>query len=382
MPYQSLKFVESGPDKIQELQRSFKLDFGYVNSSGNMSYLHGIKDGNSYMSLIYDGEISADAEELTKFKQLEISGRKPVYYFNAVIDSEGVISEASEDQSLLADIAKKAVEMSSGRDRTASQKEQMAAFINSVGGEEEYQKLKAEHENANKSKSLTLDELAEELNNKKTYFFTGAGLSTSVIPDWSGLMKALGSEGERSDEEDLTAGFARVSDDEALRNTMTTIHETHQAFIHGAPTPGHKAITAMSKDSDHAIFTDNRDLIQQSSGAATIHPEVIRTKNGFNIDPTEIDCLVVCGMGGDRRGLITWLKEQNPELKVVNLNQNNSLANEVRVAAFVEGDLQDLLPSLQEKISELKPRPSAIVRSGSGKLRADTQENSLGTHLR
>ncbi len=350
MPTKDIEFQTLSKDEIKALRANFDMRFGYQTLSGRIAYNHAIYDKKTHFSVVVDMDLPDDFVKLNRFRKFVNEDGSSSYGLFVVIDGDDVLILNDKDAFF-------ATNMKSAVNHLKNTQENF----------KKYETLKLEHEQRmlaikgpKEGVEISVEELASKFSSKKTYFFTGAGLSAPVINDWNGLMNQMGFSQNRSDEENLRATFESVKTDEGLKSLMQNLHKTHESFIFSEPTKGHLAIAEISKNFNRCVFTDNRDLVHQNSGVAAIHVEQIKRfrerpwQKEVEIDPKEIDCLVVCGMGGDRRGFIEWAKKNNPALEVINLNLENQLGKYTKVDGFVNGDLQEILPSLEKVVKAPK----------------------------
>jgi hypothetical protein len=165
-------------------------------------------------------------------------------------------------------------------------------------------------------------------------------------------MGLMGYSMSRGDAENLAATFHSIN--HRLPELMRGLHSAHNAFISGAPMPGHTAIASISNLLNRVALTDNRDLIQQGAGTQAIHANQLTPFNkapwqpAVLCDAKQIDGVLVCGMGGDRRGFLSWLKANNPRAEIIHMDL--APAPGVQADHFIQGDLQTLLPQLQTAV--------------------------------
>jgi hypothetical protein len=314
------------------LQKAFALEFGY-GSASPLQYRHSYRDGTTRFTVMYDGDLPDSIHGTPPLHQLVVDGR-PVYFFSASI-AQGRITE-HPDAGTMERIRQDVIQQRQHR------MEPMPA--RSSGTPVPPQTAAAT--------TITLPEIAERLTQKRYLFFTGAGLSASVVPEWNGLMALMGYQQTRTDNENLADTLHAIQ--HRLPALLGGLDAAHHAFIAGKPTAGHQAIAAMGKRLHRPVLTDNRDLIQQGAGLQAVHVNQLTPFSGASqppvaCHPKDIDGVIVCGMGGDRRGFVQWLKAHNPQAEIIHMD----LAPSPTVGAdrFVQGDLQVLLPQLQREVA-------------------------------
>lgn len=311
------------------LQKAFTMSFGYGDS---LQYQHGYANGKTTFTIIHDGELPAGvkSEETAKLHKIDVAG-KPVYFYRAVISNDG-IAEVND--------AETEMEIRSGIEQSRSRPMPIAANSAAIAA-------------PSVLASITIPEIAARIAGKRYLFFTGAGLSANVVLEWNGLMRLMGYDQKRGDAENLNDTLGAIN--HRLPKLMQGLHDAHRAFISGKPSAGHRAIASMCKLTARPALTDNRDLIQQASGTQAIHVNQLTPfSNGpwqppVTCSAKDIDGVIVCGMGGDRRGFLQWLKANNPNAEIIHMD----LAPSAQLPAnrFIQGDLQTLLPQLQQEVA-------------------------------
>ena len=341
---------------IAELQENFNLSFGYGDGSRSY-YSHSYSNRESEFSLVVRGDIP---EELKVNFDVIDDGEYQGYFFRAAIDDSKKISIKNKDV----------------RTHKAAERELRSIYERKkLQDLQEQQDFKLDPKpSLPQSKLASVDLISEKIQaGKKVHFFTGAGLSVDAIPDWIGLMKAMGYDQKRDSELNLQDSLATIHNEQDLLQMMVQLHETHKNFFQGVPSKGHQIIGNISETTGCAILTDNRDILHQVSGFDAIHVCQIADFQTRPWDPVvtcnpqEIDALVVCGMGGDRRGFLKWLREKNPNVEIINLNLQNTLAGWQKVDYFIEGDVQKNLQDLEKLLQ--------ITKGGEYKSPSSSPEN-------
>lgn len=317
------------------LQKAFALDFGYGGASP-LHYRHSYQNGTTRFTVMYDGELPQGMQaNPAPLHQLVIEG-KPAYYFSASMTPEGIT--AHTDAGTEAMVRQDILHQRQSRRGAATPIPQSGAPVTAPVAV---------------AADITIPEIAQRLTSKRYLFFTGAGLSASVVPEWNGLMALMGYQQTRPDHENLADTMHAIRHN--LPALMGALDAAHHAFVTGNPTAGHQAIAALSKRLHRPVLTDNRDLIQQNAGVQAVHVNQLTPFSGafhppLSCDPSGIDGIVVCGMGGDRRGFVQWLKAHNPHAEIIHMD----LAPSPSMGAdrFIQGDVQQLLPQLQQEVAK------------------------------
>lgn len=193
--------------------------------------------------------------------------------------------------------------------------------------------------------SLTLQECAFIIRQKKILFLTGAGMSfASGIPTFPVLFKDLG------------FVFTEMVDDMvkvALKDPqriISIVSRFHQSFCEASPTPAHFALTKLSMYKGAQIVTGNVDSLHQFAG---IEPYLIGAPHiDFDIekDLTElvakkIDAIICIGSSFDFRGFLGLYKKLNPLgfIIAINTEKPKYIGDD---DFFIPGDAQKIVPTL------------------------------------
>jgi NAD-dependent SIR2 family protein deacetylase len=193
--------------------------------------------------------------------------------------------------------------------------------------------------------NMNIDEIAQLIEAKKCIFYTGAGISSQIVPTMPQLMQRLGFSQQDK--------FIEVID-KALKNPDTLIQvmeEFYNACLYGKPTQAHIALKSILFQKNWGLITENLDLLHQRSGIKPLAHEGkdwIR-KNVSIEDLKKIDYVIAIGLARDESGFLGWYKRHNPNAKIIALNlKRPSYLDDLDY--FVEGDIQELLPHLQQKL--------------------------------
>ena len=199
--------------------------------------------------------------------------------------------------------------------------------------------------------SLTLQECAFLIRQKKILFLTGAGMSIAAgIPTFPELFKDLG------------FVFTEMVDDMvkvALKDPQrisSVVSKFHQSFCEASPTTAHFALAKLAEYKGVQIVTGNVDLLHQRAG---IEPYLIGAPHvDFDIekDLTElvakkIDAIFCIGSSFDFRGFIGRYKKLNPQGLIIAINKEKPkyIGDE---DFFVSGDSQEIVPDLADLVMD------------------------------
>jgi len=347
-----LSFKTVTAEQVSELQQNFNLNFGYYDKSKS-HYSHAYSDRKTTFSFVVRDEILP--EGLERYFAAIGDEEQKGYFFSAVIDD-------SQEVKIINDEA--AIEKAEHNLKSLCKIHESMLKRDQWLASEEGQNYKSSNQHQPhlfQSQPELVNLISEKIEQgKKLHFFTGAGLSVDAIPDWNGLMAAMGFDQIRVSEDNLGCSVGIIQDEKKLSDLMMQLHTTHKSFFEGMPSNGHQIIGDISAITNRAILTDNRDILHQVSGFDAIHVCQIADFQTTPWDPVticdpgQIDGLVVCGMSGDQRGFIEWLKEKNPKVEIINMNLTNTLSKTVKVDHFIEGDLQGNLQSLKALLERTK----------------------------
>lgn len=192
---------------------------------------------------------------------------------------------------------------------------------------------------------VTIDEVATLIATKKCVFYTGAGLSSPVVMTMRELMQRLGF----SQQEKFREVFIQ-----ALKNPdhrVQVMEEFYHTCLFGKPTLAHLAVKSILLQKNWGLMTENLDFLHQCTGIKPLtHEGKDWIRGNISIeDLKKIDYVITIGLAGDESGFLSWYKHHNPQAKIIaiNLNQPSYLDNQ---DYLVEGDSQELLPRLQQKL--------------------------------
>lgn len=195
---------------------------------------------------------------------------------------------------------------------------------------------------------VTLPEIAETIRDKQCVFYTGAGISASVVPTMAQLMKSL-----RLEESQNKGPFLQTLQD-ALKNPdvyIQPMENFYKSCLYGTPTPAHLAIRDIVQHKKWGLLTENLDLLHQRSGIKPLHHDGSHwlKSNVREADLQKIDYVITVGLASDESGFLGWYKTLHPRgtIIAINLEQPKYLDDK---DLLVIGDLQKLLPLLSEKL--------------------------------
>jgi NAD-dependent SIR2 family protein deacetylase len=196
--------------------------------------------------------------------------------------------------------------------------------------------------------SLDLPRVIEHIREKQCVFYTGAGISATVIPTMQQLMEKLQLDGHKEKERFIQTVASALENPASYVQPM---NEFYAACLYGTPTPAHEAIRDIAQRKNWGVLTENLDLLHQRSGIKPLHHEGSNwlRANVSEEDLRKIDYVITVGLASDESGFLGWYKAINPAgiIIAINLHTPNYLGAE---DFLFTGDAQQLLPALREEL--------------------------------
>lgn len=202
---------------------------------------------------------------------------------------------------------------------------------------------------------LSASEVAKFISDKNVIFYTGAGISSPVVPDMTELMRQLEilhNPNSIIDKFTHVIEFIRRILKES-NEVIKIIDDFKEACLYGNPTPAHYAVRDIILLKNWQLLTENFDLLHQRSGIEPLGRIRRTDKIDFcwlkkNIKPQhlkQIDFIVAIGLRSDEVGFLALYKKHNPKGKIIAMNfiQPEYLEND---DILVLGDVQKTLPNL------------------------------------
>jgi NAD-dependent SIR2 family protein deacetylase len=153
--------------------------------------------------------------------------------------------------------------------------------------------------------------LAKMIHGRRVIFYTGAGISSGVIPTMNELLKDLG-------------------DTEQLINNVTKNPEKYIQILNNffkkcemaEPTRAHIALHSIISKTGSLLITENIDLLHQKSG------DIPLTRGNFSESHEELadaDYVVAIGLSSDESGLLRLYKKLNPNGIIIAINTSKNI---------------------------------------------------------
>ncbi len=155
------------------------------------------------------------------------------------------------------------------------------------------------------------------IKNKKTLFYTGAGISYGVVPTMQELIQSI----QLDKEKDVDWLLLSVLTDpwELERRWRSFADRMRDA----QPSPAHLALTRFCLDQNVQLFTENFDLLHQRAGIIPIIPEWPWFEKNLSLEEIrQIEYVVTVGLSEDDRGLLAYLRKHNPQIIIISINPN------------------------------------------------------------
>ena len=189
----------------------------------------------------------------------------------------------------------------------------------------------------NQPQAIHTSDLLNMITHKKSFFYTGAGISAGHVPTILKLKELLGFHESSKfniqkviDVPDVVAqGFGQF-----CKNCM-----------YAEPTAAHFALSKIAQYLSCAVITENFDLLHQRTYTEPLHTCCRRLHHLKIEDVQAVDYIVCIGLSSDDRGLLGFCKKHNPDLKIISIDfEVPSYLSENDY--FLQGDAQIVLPLL------------------------------------
>ena len=217
-------------------------------------------------------------------------------------------------------------------------------------------KLETDRNKIEKMDSKQVAQLLNETDGSGLIFYTGAGISMGGDrPVWgmSKLWEELGLKGDGNE-------FSRVfrnPNEYPPSELIAKVDEFKAQLFEDVSTPAHVAIADIVASKEGSIvFTENVDLKHEAEGSrlAAIHMD--SDSGAFTkakLRSSEAKVLMTVGLSADDRAMIQYLKQQNPDLKVVAFTLSEETIPKYldENDAVVLGDAQEILPLIAEVLN-------------------------------
>lgn len=188
---------------------------------------------------------------------------------------------------------------------------------------------------------ITLDDLAQSINQKNVLLFTGAGISAAAgIHTIATLHQELGLDSSLEVDDFV---YNAMHNPEKLVKKILEFYRTAKRY---SPTPAHHALASLAKAKKCQILTGNFDLLHERSGVIPLRvfdEEVQQELTKENLK--DVEMLIYIGVSRDICNVARLYKEANPEGVIVAINQEmpTFLGENDRILL---GDIQELIPKL------------------------------------
>lgn len=196
-----------------------------------------------------------------------------------------------------------------------------------------------------KPHTLTTDALCQLIQQKRTIFYTGAGLSASSdVATMHALEESL----------KLTTGIRSFL--QTCFFDPTSITQAFNTFctsaIEAPATLAHHALHQLAQYKECCILTENVDLLHERAGS---YPLFVHADSAHNITPKDlqaVDLLVCIGLSHDDCGFIAHYKKNNPQGMLIAINKNipSYLSDD---DYLVQDDLQTVLPYVAQCLCDV-----------------------------
>jgi len=204
-----------------------------------------------------------------------------------------------------------------------------------------------------------------QIDNEGLVFYTGAGIShggEAAVWNIADLQRELHLEGTKfPDPRGALNTFMP-----AFLSAPEEIVQKFDQFVNqcqdDVSTPAHEAISQiLSKKPGAAILTENVDLKHEAEGSRRAAIHMNSSKESFDLVKKRADVaklLVTVGLGSDDRAVIAYMKEKNPNLKIVALalppESPDQIPSFLQNDFAVYGDCQQILPEVAKMLGNVE----------------------------
>lgn len=199
--------------------------------------------------------------------------------------------------------------------------------------------------------TLSAEELVSILQTKKVLFYTGAGISASVVPTLDVLIESLGLSTINKDNLDSFLENC-ISNPEKYISTM---NQFYRSYIDGTPTACHNALKTIALSLQAKIITENVDFLHKKTGIEVPLLEAGWAQQNITTQSLSyIDVLICIGLRSDERGFLAWYKKCNPYGSIIAINIKKPDYLEPDNDFFIEADAQIIVPTIEKLLVKTK----------------------------
>lgn len=202
-------------------------------------------------------------------------------------------------------------------------------------------------QNNNEAQAISKETVCNFLKQKSVAWYTGAGISASVVPTMQELENSLGIANAPNNEPLLNLISTALEKPEEIATIMLSFY---QKCLNGNPTNAHNAIAKYVQNKKNClVFTENLDTLHEKTGIIPQRIENV-TESAKIINPEllkKIDVMLCVGLSYDDRGLLGLYKHHNPKGVIVALclEKPTYLSD---ADYFFKEDAQKIIPELIE----------------------------------
>jgi hypothetical protein len=181
-------------------------------------------------------------------------------------------------------------------------------------------------------KITSVNYLTKMIQGKRVIFYTGAGISSGVIPTMNELLKDLG------DIEQLVTNVKK-----SPREYIQILDNFFKKCERAEPTKAHIALHNIISKTESLLITENLDLLHQKSG------DIPLTRGNFSTSHMEFsksDYVVTIGLASDESGLLNLYKKLNPNGVIIAININENIEYLSNEDFVLRKDAQIAIPEM------------------------------------
>lgn len=188
---------------------------------------------------------------------------------------------------------------------------------------------------------MSAEQLVEILANRHVLFYTGAGISASVVPAMAQLEPDLGLTEDLYRTEGLKQYVERATRNP--RQLLRIMAQFQDRCANAEPTEAHRILAKISQERHFTLVTENLDQLHQKTGMNPILACLNRyqSNSALKDELLKLDVIVTVGLNSDESGFLAYALLINPKIRIISLNlvKTNYLSNN---DYWVKGDIQSV----------------------------------------
>lgn len=217
-------------------------------------------------------------------------------------------------------------------------------------------KLEVDQTKIERIDALGLAQLIDQVDGSGLIFYTGAGISMGgEKPVW-GMTELREKFGLEYNGDSFSNVFINP-DQNPPSEILARVREFGNQLFEDVSTPAHVAMADIVRaKTESVIVTENIDLKHEAEGSrlSVIHAGTEEAFLKIKLRSSKAKMLITAGLSIDDRAIIEYLKQQNPDLKIVAFALSDDSIPEYvgENDAVIIGDIQEILPQVATTINE------------------------------